>query len=211
LSIIDRKKRERIMRRQQIQDVAKKVFLEKGFKATTMEDIAQASELSVSTIYLYFKNKDQLFASLNLITLEFLHKEIEKIVKSKKTPAEKKVFLLKDALFNAFRRDPLILRNILRMQIDENLQTLSKDLFLRIQDLTLKCVKGMALIFDEGIKEKKFINEHEMALTDIATALFTGIVVWESSKSWLNSDKKFLEPTLDLAFEIFSRGIARND
>jgi len=66
----------------------------------------------------------------------------------------------------------------------------------------------MASIFEEGIKEKKFINEHTMALTDIAWSLFTGIVVWESSKSRLNPNKEFLESTFDLAFNIFSRGMA---
>jgi len=60
LGIQERKEREKHMRKQQIQDVAKKVFLEKGFSSATMEDIAQASELSVSTVYLYFRTKDEL-------------------------------------------------------------------------------------------------------------------------------------------------------
>ena len=208
MGIPERKEREKAMRRQQIQDAAKKVFLEKGFSATTMEDIAQASELSVATIYLYFKTKDELFASLNLITLQFLHKEIEKIVNAKEVPAEKKVFLLKTVLFNAFLYDPLVLRNILHIQVEEKLQIISEDLLFKIQDLTHKCLKGIASIFEEGIKEKKFINEHTMALTDTAWGLFTGVVVWESSKNRLNPNKDFLESTLDLAFRIFSRGIA---
>jgi len=195
------------MRRQQIQDVAKKVFLEKGFSLANMEDIAQASELSVSTIYLYFKTKDELFASLNLDTLEFLHKEIEKVVNARELPPEEKISLLKTALLNTFRHDPLILRNILHIQTEEKLQMISKDLLSQIQELTHKCLKGMAFIFDEGIKEKKFINEHSMALADIAWSLFTGIVVWESSKSQLNPNKDFLESTFDLAFRIFSQGI----
>lgn len=210
MGIQERKEREKDMRRQQIQDVAKKVFLEKGFSSATMEDIAQASELSVSTIYLYFKTKDELFASLNLDTLEFLHKEIEKLGNDNEIPVEKKVFLLKAALLNTFRHDPLILRNILHIQMEEKLQMISKDLLSQIQSLTHKCVKGMASLFDEGIKEKKFINEHTMALTDIVWSLFTGLVVWESSKNRLNPNKDFLESTFDLAFRIFSRGIAKD-
>ena len=209
MGIQERKEREKAMRRQQIQSVAKRVFLEKGFSSATMEDIAQASELSVSTIYLYFKTKDELFASLNLITLEFLHKEIEKILNAKELPAERKIFLLKAALFNTFQHDPLVLRNILHIQLEENLQMISKDLLSQIQDLTHKCLKGIASLFDEGIKEGEFINEHTMALTDIAWSLFTGVVVWESSKTWLNPHKEFLESTFDLAFRIFSRGIKK--
>jgi len=156
----------------------------------------------------YFKTKDELFASLNLDTLEFLHKEIEKVVNARELPTEKKMSLLKTALLNTFRHDPLILRNILHIQTEEKLQMISEDLLSQIQELTHKCLKGMASIFEEGIKEKKFINEHTMALTDIAWSLFTGIVVWESSKSRLNPNKEFLESTFDLAFNIFSRGMA---
>jgi hypothetical protein len=39
--------------------------------------------------------------------------------------------------------------------------------------------------------------------------LFSGIILWEESKKIINEDKDYLKPTLDLAFEIFSRGIAR--
>ena len=210
MGIKERKEREKAMRRQQIQDVAKKVFLERGFSSATMEDIAQASELSVSTIYLYFKTKDELYASLNLITLEFLHKEIEKILNHRELQAEKKLFLLKNALLNTFHHDPLVLRNIFHIQLEENLKNFSKDLLSQIQDLTHKCLKGMVLLFEEGIKEEEFINEHTMALTDIAWSLFSGLVVWESAKTWLNPHKEFLESTFDLAFRIFSRGIAKD-
>ena len=49
-----------------------------------------------------------------------------------------------------------------------------------------------------------------MALTDIVWSLFTGLVVWESSKNRLNPNKDFLESTFDLAFRIFSRGITKD-
>jgi AcrR family transcriptional regulator len=210
LGIPERKEREKAMRRQQIQDAAKNVFLDRGFSPTTMEDIAQASELSVSTIYLYFKTKDELFASLTLITLEFLHNEIQKVVKIKEAPAEEKILLLKTALLNTFRHDPLILRNIIHIQLEENIQMISKDLLYQIQNLTHKCLQGMASIFEGGIKEEQFLDEHTMALTDIAWSLFTGVVVWESSKKRLNTNKDYLESTLDLAFRVFSRGIAKD-
>lgn len=39
------------MRRQQIQEAAKEIFLLKGFNSTTMEDIAKKAELSPAFIY----------------------------------------------------------------------------------------------------------------------------------------------------------------
>ena len=43
---------------------AKRVFSEKGYSKSTMEDIAREAELSPGTLYLYFKNKDELFFSI---------------------------------------------------------------------------------------------------------------------------------------------------
>ncbi|WP_053333413.1 TetR/AcrR family transcriptional regulator [Haliangium ochraceum] len=49
-----------------ILDAAEAVFAERGFAQATMDDIAAAAELSKGTLYLYFKNKDDLFLSLSV-------------------------------------------------------------------------------------------------------------------------------------------------
>ena len=61
MGIQERKERERERRRQQIIVAAKKVFSEKGFNKATMDDIAGEAELSPGTLYLYFKNKEELY------------------------------------------------------------------------------------------------------------------------------------------------------
>ncbi len=40
--------------------VAKKSFLEKGYRKTSMRDIAQLADVTLSNIYNYFKNKDEI-------------------------------------------------------------------------------------------------------------------------------------------------------
>jgi hypothetical protein len=46
-----------------------------------------------------------------------------------------------------------------------------------------------------------------VALADIVWALFSGVVLWEESKRLIDSKKDFLKSTLEIAFEIFNRGI----
>jgi AcrR family transcriptional regulator len=41
------------------------VFAERGFKGTTIADIAEAAGIALGTIYLYFPSKDDVFAALN--------------------------------------------------------------------------------------------------------------------------------------------------
>ena len=49
-----------------IREAAATLFLEKGYQATSMDDIAAAAQVSKQTIYTHFANKDELFADLVL-------------------------------------------------------------------------------------------------------------------------------------------------
>ena len=60
MGIVERKLREKEQRIQEILSAAKALFISKGYSSTTMLDIAQESELSRRTIYLYFKSKEEL-------------------------------------------------------------------------------------------------------------------------------------------------------
>ena len=68
----------------------------------------------------------------------------------------------------------------------------------------------MAKVFEEGMEEGLYIKRHPVALADVVWALFSGVVLWEESKRLIDSKKDFLKPTLEIAFEIFSRGIEIN-
>lgn len=51
-------------KREQIIDGAKRVFMEKGFDAASMNDVARIAGVSKGTIYVYFQNKEDLFGAL---------------------------------------------------------------------------------------------------------------------------------------------------
>ena len=59
-----RKARERNQRIQSILDATRKVVASKGYFKSTMDEIAMAAEITKPTIYLYFKNKDDLLLTL---------------------------------------------------------------------------------------------------------------------------------------------------
>ena len=52
---------EETAKRRQIVDGAREVFLARGFDAASMGDIAKAAGVSKGTLYVYFKNKEELF------------------------------------------------------------------------------------------------------------------------------------------------------
>jgi TetR/AcrR family transcriptional regulator len=64
MGIAERREREREQRRNDIVDAAERVFFAKGWTGATMDDVAEEAELSKATLYLYFKNKEDLYAAI---------------------------------------------------------------------------------------------------------------------------------------------------
>jgi AcrR family transcriptional regulator len=209
MGIQERKQRERERRRQQIIVAAKRVFSEKGYSKSTMEDIAREAELSPGTLYLYFKNKDELYASLSLRILQYLNIRLEDVKKEKDIEPRQKITAIKEALFDVYQFDPMILINMFHLQSSETLKNLSSPLLENITELSRNSLTILAEIFKDDTGQDIFANHHPTAIADIVWSLFTGVVLWEESKRMIDSEKDFLKQTLDVAFEIFSRGITR--
>jgi AcrR family transcriptional regulator len=209
MGIQERKERERERRRQQIIVAAKRVFSDKGFNRTTMEDIAKEAELSPGTLYLYFKNKDDLYASLSLRILQYLLIRLEHVIDNKDITPEQKVSALADVMIDVYEFDPLVIINMFHLQSSETLKNLSEELLSEIKVLSRKSLGGIASIFEEGIDAGVFIKAHPIALADIFWSLFAGVVLWESSKSIIDQRKNYLKDTLRTAFEVFNRGLRK--
>ena len=209
MGIQERKQRERERRRQQIIVAAKRVFSEKGYSKSTMEDIAREAELSPGTLYLYFKNKDELYASLSLRILQYLNIRLEDVKKEKDIEPRQKIVAIKEALFDVYQFDPMILINMFHLHSSETLKNLSSPLLENITELSRNSLTILAEIFKDETGQDNFASHHPTAIADSVWSLFTGVVLWEESKRMIDNEKDFLKQTLDVAFEIFSRGITR--
>ncbi|AMJ67794.1 TetR family transcriptional regulator [Hymenobacter sp. PAMC 26628] len=64
MGIAERKERDKTERRQAILTAAQHLFTEHGFDKVSMRNIAEAIEYSPATIYLYFKDKNELLFAL---------------------------------------------------------------------------------------------------------------------------------------------------
>ncbi len=210
MGIQERKEREKERRRQQIMVAAKRVFSDRGFNKATMEDIAQEAELSPGTLYLYFKNKEELYASLSLRILQYLLIRVEHVNEEKDSGPEDKLKSLVDAMYDVYEFDPLIIINMFHLQSSETLKNLSPQLMSEIKELSRKSLGSIAQIFKEGVDQGIFVDRHPLALADTFWALFSGVVLWLTSKKIINEKKDYLKQTLDVAFEIFTRGLRKS-
>ena len=68
-----RKKEPKSVHRENIASAASILFMEKGIAATSMDDIAKAAKYSKATLYVYFKNKEEIIGILVLNSMKKLY------------------------------------------------------------------------------------------------------------------------------------------
>lgn len=74
-----RREREKEERRKYILDKAQTLFAESGFLGTSMAEIAEASEFAVGSLYSFFKNKEEILATIFEYHIEHVLGEVERI------------------------------------------------------------------------------------------------------------------------------------
>lgn len=85
----ERREREKKQRKNQILDVARELLLEKGLQATSINQIAKRSELSVGAFYFYYKRKEELYVTLQQEGLDLLYGMTTAAIRRKRNPRAK--------------------------------------------------------------------------------------------------------------------------
>ena len=74
--VLSRKEKERLFKREAIMDAAVIIFAKKGYRDTTLDEIAITSEFGKGTIYNYFKGKEEIYSAI----IEDVSKSLYKII-----------------------------------------------------------------------------------------------------------------------------------
>ncbi len=72
-----------------ILDASRDLFARFGYKKTTMEDIAMALRKGKSSLYYYFKNKEEIFQAVIELESELLYSKLQDVVKDEWNAADK--------------------------------------------------------------------------------------------------------------------------
>ena len=89
LSTLERRLEEKEKRRNEIVDAAERVFAKKGYEKASMGDVADAARLSRGLLYVYFKDKKDLYMAIAARAMEMLLDKFEKVVQGKANGFEK--------------------------------------------------------------------------------------------------------------------------
>jgi TetR/AcrR family transcriptional regulator len=93
MGISDRRQREKEQRRTEILDAAERLFFTKSYEEVSMDEIARDVELNKATLYLYFENKEALYAAIVLRGIAILKEKFSECL-AKDAPGIVKVALM---------------------------------------------------------------------------------------------------------------------
>ncbi|NLO31596.1 MAG: TetR/AcrR family transcriptional regulator [Methanosarcina mazei] len=111
MGIADRRQREKEQRKTEIIDAAESLFFSRSYEEVSMEDIAREVELNKATIYLYFKNKEALYATIVLRGIDILKEKYTECME-KEVSGIVKIALMGQAYYQFAQEYPDYLRMI---------------------------------------------------------------------------------------------------
>jgi AcrR family transcriptional regulator len=89
MGVTERREREKQALRQVILTAARELFVKEGYENVSMRRIAEKIEYSPTTIYLYFRDKDELLHEMCNETFALLSRKLNKILAAEGDPVEK--------------------------------------------------------------------------------------------------------------------------
>ncbi|RJP57129.1 MAG: TetR/AcrR family transcriptional regulator [Deltaproteobacteria bacterium] len=201
MGIPERKEKEKIKRRKDILWAAKNSFSKKGFMNATIEEIAQESELSTGTIYLYFSGKEELYVSLIVETYDILIEELGEVLKQDVAPDELLVSIA-TTYYDFCENHPDHYR-ILNFIVNEHLNLkLTPELTEKIDDKTDIIFKMLSEVIKHGIGIGIFKQIDVWDVTSLFWSNIHGIIQTQTTIDYLKGRTTDIESLIRKNIEL---------
>lgn len=194
---MNKKKQQTEQTKKRIADAAKELFVQKGYKATSIEDIVKATGCSAGNIYYHFKSKEGLFLHL----IEEWNREWEEnwLTKEPLYPTTiEKLYGMAEHLANDHFNHPLT------KAIDEFYTNAEKasDIEERMNEMVKGYIAFNEQLLQRGIDNGEFRNRDVTGLAIILDSLIIGL-----NQHTLRMERERALATYRLAMDVFLHGI----
>jgi TetR/AcrR family transcriptional regulator len=208
MGIAERRKREKDLRREFAMDAAMAIYSEEGYHAITMEKIAERCEISRASLYLYFKNKDEILINAIVDHTENFTDLLQDLFDNRERLKDKLLEELWGRFIDFYEKEPDTFNASFYFLQREMILNLPEELRNSIDESGSKVVNLQHKIIEYGVKTGLFIECDPMTLAEVIWTSFLGIIQLERSKQIL-SHKGHLERTRALALTVLARGVVR--
>lgn len=177
MGIVERKGREKQMRRDLILQAAELVFFEKGLRATTLDEVAEKAEISKGTIYLYFASKEDLYYSLMTKGLAMLVKIFRDTNPEEKSPRDA-LLGFGEAYFKFSEEQSYLFKMLAAIENPVVNEQVSAEALSKVEEMSNGVLSYVAQFVQKGIEAGDFRKD--------ISAYNSVILLWVSLSGVLN-------------------------
>ena len=152
---IARRKKEKEQRRKVILRAAQQLFYKKGFRSVTVESIAKQARLSKGTVYLYFNNKEELYAQVLLNEVEKFQERVSNIVETRGSASEM-LYDYAHIYSDFFLKERELFRILMTFMLHTDDLRFSDEMRQRMIQATAQTVEIIDRIFQYGLSTGEF-------------------------------------------------------
>lgn len=198
MGVQERKEREREQRRRDILDAARAMFVEHGLSHASMDRIAEQAELAKGTLYLYFRNRDELLMALIADDMEQLIAKLE-AVSGSRLRADRKLLKAVET-FHEFAVENNLFYQVMTQVNVQQLMACNHEASAAMghfEEHNTRMMSAMTAILREGVESGVFRLEHSEEYTVLLMVMaIKGTVVIKSNgmlpPAWMERDLKDL-------------------
>ena len=179
---LSRKEREAAWRKSEIVEAARRLFASKGFEATSLQEIAEASEFSVGALYNFFENKEDIYFAVIEADMGALHAQAERAMSASEEPKAKLEAFVRTH-FTHFQERKDIIRRFWQ-ETGGGVWTVKERLWRRLHDSECLPVELLIPVFDEAkaAGEVQDVDSRELATVFHLTSLAYFIMWFRSGQ-----------------------------
>lgn len=180
--------------KKRILDAAGEVFAEKGYALTTIREVALRAGISIGGIYLYFRNKEELYTGLMRQQMDAFCKDTDRVRDLEPLDALKSI--IDSYLEHALKKTKMLSTNI--KEHDLALKRPLKKAFFKFQKQLIKD------ILQRGVKEGKLKKIDCDETADVVLFCIRGAIL-----AYLSGEIKTLKKHGEGLYEMILHGIRR--
>lgn len=185
------RERKKLATMKRLQEVALDLFDERGFSAVTIEEIADAAEVSPSSVYRYFGNKEQLvlWDDFDIQFIETADAEL-----ANRPPVEAMRVALAETMIEFYEREEDLARRKTRYALEEP----------ALRPALMETTDEIMRRFSEGLLRTSDLDELEAEVT--AAAMTWAMMA--AARNWhRNGYKNPIREDLERALDIVEQGL----
>ncbi|HAN10162.1 MAG TPA: hypothetical protein DCP90_06080 [Clostridiales bacterium] len=162
-------------KRKEIMQAAIKIFNVKGYEKTRISDISDEANVSRTTVYQYFKDKEHLFESAVDFVINRVHGRIKDIVNDKSVSFYDKVTAIVTELLKRHKYTSILLTLVEKwMQDNDN----TKEQYKVLDMYSIKIKEIFESLFEEAKKNQEIEEVSEKIMSVILYSMIEGLLTY---------------------------------